>query len=146
MEPNFDLFEARLRSAIGSEPLYGWAVRMGINKASLNSAMTRRTLPKVELLMLLSTALGCSVDWLLGADAQTCAPPVVPMDDLIKAQLASAMEEVSANMKNRLGLSTQAGLTPDEKHVLQAYRQADAKGKQAYLGLADALGKRRNGG
>ena len=67
------------------------------------------------------------------------------MGNLIKAELASAMEEVSANMKNRLGLS-RAGLTPDEKHVLQAYRLADAKGKQAYLGLADALGKRRNGG
>ena len=119
---------------------------MGINKASLNSAMTRRTLPKVELLMLLSTALGCSVDWLLGADAQICPPPVVFMDDLIKAQLASAMEEVSANMKTRLNLSTEAGLTPDEKHVLQAYCLADAKGKQAYLGLADALGKQRNGG
>lgn len=68
------------------------------------------------------------------------------MDDLIKAQLAAAMEEVIAAMKARLGLSTQAGPTPDEKHVLETYRLADAKGKQAYLGLADALGKRPNGG
>jgi hypothetical protein len=36
-------------------------------------------------------------------------------------------------------------LTPDERQVLQAYRQADANGKQAYLGLAEALGKQRSG-
>ena len=96
--------------------------------------------------MLLASALNCSVDWLLGSATDPNGPPVVPMDELIKAELANAMEEVSANLKARMGVCSQAGLTPDEKHVLQAYRLADDKGKQAYLGLADALGKRSNEG
>ncbi len=146
MEPDFDLFLARLRSAVHPEPLYGWAMRVGINKASLNSVLARKTLPKVELLLQLASALGCSVDWLLGSDLPACAPPAATPEELIQAELAIVMEQISAALKARLGPVHQAMLTPDERQVLQAYRQADANGKQAYLGLAEALGKQRSGG
>lgn len=146
METNFDKFEARLRLAIGRESLYTWARRMDISKSAIGNMQKRRTLPKVELLAQMATALGCSLDWLLGVDEQTPAlPPAAAVDELIAADLAAAMQQLGGAMKGRLAAESRAGLAPDEQALLAAYRKADATGKQAYWGLAAGQARRQNG-
>lgn len=69
MELDFDLFRARLESALGSRNLYGaWLEARGIHKGSINSAMTRRAIPGVEILAKIADECGCSIDYLLGRD------------------------------------------------------------------------------
>ncbi len=146
METNFDKFEARLCLALGGESLYTWAGRVAIKKPAIASMLKRRALPKVELLTQMATALGCSLDWLLGVDGQAPAlPPAGALDALIQAELAAAMEQLGGAMKARLRAAAQAGLAQDEQALLAAYRLADARGKQVYLGLAAGQARRQNG-
>lgn len=69
MKPEFETFRLRLLAAIGSEPLYTWAARVGLNKATLNGCMTRHSIPKVEMLAQIAAILACSIDWLLGLES-----------------------------------------------------------------------------
>lgn len=73
MQIDFEVFRERLLAAIDPEPLYGWAAKNGINKATLNGAMTRRAIPKAEMLAQMASASGRSIDWLLGLE-----PPAEP--------------------------------------------------------------------
>lgn len=68
MQPSFESFRSRLTEAIGDEGLYAWAARVGLNKGSLNTVMTRKAIPKVEMLAQIAEALGCTIDWLLGTE------------------------------------------------------------------------------
>jgi transcriptional regulator with XRE-family HTH domain len=143
MQPNFEVFKHRLLTAIGDEPLYAWAVRVGINKGSLNVIMARNSIPKAEMLVHMAFELGCTIDWLLGV-ADLGAPQGKPAAETISTQpikrnsdLAGAIEAVNnAYARIKRLESTELVLTADEKTLISAFRSATEDRREIFMALA----------
>jgi phage repressor protein C with HTH and peptisase S24 domain len=84
MQIDTQAFEDRLKEAIKPEALKHWCERFGVNHSTLNGAFQRKTIPKIEMLVQISAALGKSLEWVLGLtseDASTGSADHAPADD-----------------------------------------------------------------
>lgn len=133
MEIDFALFETRLRAAVGQEPLYAWALRVGISKGTLNSLLSRKALPKATLLMQMANNLDCSVDFLLGrSDLRAPAGP----QHASQAALAEAIQAINLAHAKVEALSQQNTMSPQEQQIVAAFRMAGPERRQVFLDLA----------
>ena len=135
MKPDFEKFDARLRAAIGDEPLYTWAARVGIRKSTLNSALSRKAIPKAELLIQMANELDCSVDFLLGRcdESAGCTPALVNANHVALADAVNAIQSAYGNVEK---LARQAALSPEEQQIMAAFRTAGPVRRQLFLDWA----------
>lgn len=139
MEPDFEKFDTRLRAAVGKEALYTWAARVGINKGTLNSALSRKSFPKADILMQMADDLDCSVDYLLGrSDERSICPPTAASLHAQYAALTVAIQSINIAHTNVEKLASLAALSPQEQQLVDAFRVAGPERKQIFLDLARA--------
>lgn len=63
----------RLKELMQGEKPYTWAKRIGLSQATFDRMWKKGIAPKADMLLLISEATGCSIDWLLRGEIGTKA-------------------------------------------------------------------------